>query len=368
MSDLAFTGERFLPGCAGEIAYEHWHRYAFARRFVAGKRVLDAACGEGYGTALLGAQAASAVGVDIDAPTIAHASARYGQGTRIRFVEGSCARLPLPDASIDVIVSFETVEHVTAADQPRMIAEFARVLAPGGIVVISSPNKRLYSDAREYVNEFHLHELYREDFARLLSGVFPALRWHHQRVATWSGIWAEQPGAQAGLAEAWLGSAGDVVPYQIDDGMYFVVIAARDASALPPSPDMSLLADAEDSEGARALHNEREMLRLDALLKEANAGLDRQAAQIQQLDRQVAERDAAVGERDRLLADRARAYEQSLREIAERERVIAVLETEIARLHTEIKSREQDIRDRQSLRWWALLPWRRLRSWRGRHR
>ena len=54
-----FTGERFLPSCSGEIAYEHWHRYAFARRFVQGKRVLDAACGEGYGTALLGAFAKS---------------------------------------------------------------------------------------------------------------------------------------------------------------------------------------------------------------------------------------------------------------------------------------------------------------------
>ncbi len=366
MSDLAFTGERFLPGCAGEIAYEHWHRYAFARRFVAGKRVLDAACGEGYGTALLGAQADSAVGVDIDAPTIAHASARYGQGARIRFLEGSCARLPLPDASIDVVVSFETVEHLTAADQPRMIAEFARVLAPGGIVVISSPNKRLYSDAREYVNEFHLHELYREDFARLLSGVFPALRWHHQRVATWSGIWSEQPGAQAGLAEAWLGSAKGIAPYQTDDGMYFVVIAARDAAALPLAPDVSLLADAEDSEGARALHNEREMLRLDALLREANAGLDRQGVQIMHLERLVAERDAAIGERDRHLADRERAYEQCLREIAERERVIGVLETEVARVRAEVKAREQDIRDRQSLRWWFLLPWRRLQSWRGR--
>jgi len=48
-----FTGERFLPGVAGEIAYEHCHRYAFARRFVTGARVLDAACGEGYGAALL---------------------------------------------------------------------------------------------------------------------------------------------------------------------------------------------------------------------------------------------------------------------------------------------------------------------------
>jgi SAM-dependent methyltransferase len=104
MADLAFTGERFLPACTGEIAYEHWHRYAFARRFVAGKRVLDAACGEGYGSALLGEAAASVVGVDIDGPTIAHAGSRYGSEGRVRFIEGSCTELPLPDASIDVVV------------------------------------------------------------------------------------------------------------------------------------------------------------------------------------------------------------------------------------------------------------------------
>ena len=135
MADLTFTGERFLPACTGEIAYEHWHRYAFARRFVAGKRVLDAACGEGYGSALLGEAAASVVGVDIDGPTIAHAGSRYGNDGRVRFIEGSCTELPLPDASIDVVVSFETIEHLREEDQPRMVAEFARVLSPGGIVV-----------------------------------------------------------------------------------------------------------------------------------------------------------------------------------------------------------------------------------------
>src|SRR5437762_9292288 len=110
--EIPFTGERFLPGCTGEIAYEHWHRYAFARRFVTGKRVLDAACGEGYGTALLSTVASAIVGVDIDAETVAHASACYGGGARVRFVEGSCTDLPLSDASIDVVVSFETVEHL----------------------------------------------------------------------------------------------------------------------------------------------------------------------------------------------------------------------------------------------------------------
>src|SRR6202158_4675765 len=109
-SDITFTGERFVPGCAGEIAYEHWHRYAFARRFAAGKRVLDAACGEGYGSALLGAVAESVVGVDIDASAIAHAGERYGEGDRVRFIAGSCAAPPLACTSAAARRSFGTLK------------------------------------------------------------------------------------------------------------------------------------------------------------------------------------------------------------------------------------------------------------------
>src|SRR2546421_10761412 len=100
-----FTGERFLPSCSGEIAYEHWHRYAFARRFVAGKRVLDAACGEGYGTGLLAAVAANVIGIDIDIATIDRARATYGDGKQIRFIASSCTSSPLPSTPFGARVS-----------------------------------------------------------------------------------------------------------------------------------------------------------------------------------------------------------------------------------------------------------------------
>ncbi|HET9189593.1 MAG TPA: SAM-dependent methyltransferase, partial [Rudaea sp.] len=70
---LEFTGERFTPECVREIRYEHWARYAFALELARGKRVLDAACGEGYGSAMLAGAAASVLGVDIAADAIAHA-------------------------------------------------------------------------------------------------------------------------------------------------------------------------------------------------------------------------------------------------------------------------------------------------------
>ena len=375
MADLTFTGERFLPGCVGEIAYEHWHRYAFARRFAVGKRVLDAACGEGYGTALLGKVASTVVGVDIDGSTVAHASARYGDGTRVRFVEGSCAELPLPDASIDVVVSFETIEHIGASDQPRMLAEFARVLVPDGIVVLSSPNKRLYSDERNYVNEFHLHELYRDDLERLLKPLFAARRWYHQRVATWSGIWSEDAAVEA---EAWVGDASGVIPYTGGDGMYFIVVAAGTTAALPPAaPRVSLLSDAEDSEGKRALANAGEAMRLDALLKGSNSALDRQTGHILHLESLVAARDNIVAERDRMIAEREgtiaardRQLAESVKQlvveknqVVERDRINAVLQDEIARLNDSLNVNERIASYRQSFHWWLALPWKRFKLW-----
>ena len=87
---LPFTGERFTPECVREIWYEHWHRYVFARAFVRGKRVLDAACGEGYGSALLADEAASVVGIDVDAAAIQHARSRYGDRQKLRIERGDC--------------------------------------------------------------------------------------------------------------------------------------------------------------------------------------------------------------------------------------------------------------------------------------
>jgi ubiquinone/menaquinone biosynthesis C-methylase UbiE len=371
-SDIAFTGERFVPGCTGEIAYEHWHRYAFARQFAAGKRVLDAACGEGYGSALLGVVAESIVGVDIDASAIAHASERYGKGDRVRFVTGSCSALPLPNASVDAVVSFETIEHLDAADQPKMIAEFARVLKPEGLLVISSPNKRLYSDAREYVNEFHRHELYRDGLAALLATSFPAQSWYHQRVTPWSAIWSENP---VDGAEAWLGDASGITSYKAPEGMYFVVVAGRSANAVLPIAPGSLFTDADDTEQKRNEWNAREVLRLDALLREHDAVLDRQTAHIQHLEAMVAERERIIGDMDRRLHELNAAREASDRQLAERTQTIAALESHIApldaeqnRLHAALHASEITVAYRQSARWWVKLPWFRVKLWLARTR
>ena len=153
---LTFTGERFLPEVRGAIWYEHWHRYAVAAALAAGKRVLDAASGEGYGSFLLARDAASVVGVDVSADAVAHARQRYARAN-LRFEAASVTTLPLPDASIDLVVSFETIEHLTA--QAPMLAEFRRVLAPDGVLLISSPNRPVYNEGGGIDNHFHVREL-----------------------------------------------------------------------------------------------------------------------------------------------------------------------------------------------------------------
>ena len=341
-ADLEFTGERYVPGTAGEIAHEHWHRYAFARRFAAGRRVADIACGEGYGSGVLAEVSAHVTGIDIDAHTLDHARRTYADRTNVTFIQGSAASLPLAEGSVDVIMSFETIEHVEAADQPRMIAEFARVLTPDGVLVLSSPNRPQYSDARGYTNPFHLHELDRDELARLLAPHFPAQRWHCQRRYLGSALWAEEANGRYEALAGDATSAGDGVA---PEAMYFVVVAARTPAALPRDfAALSLFTDRDDAELARIDREAREVLRLDDLLRRRDTELREQNARANELQAMLAHREA-------LLEARAQAD--------------AALRHEFSKLQAEcqrqLDAQERIIVYRASVRWWLALPWVRLR-------
>ena len=168
-NDLEWTGERYVPQIRGTIALEHLHRYAFASEYAKGRVVLDIASGEGYGSKMLSRTAEHVYGVDVDVKAVQHAMAKY-PAENLEFKLGSCSRIPLPDASVDVIVSFETIEHI--ADHDRMMLEVKRVLRPAGVLLISSPDKHVYSELPAYKNQFHLKELYREEFQTLLEQNF----------------------------------------------------------------------------------------------------------------------------------------------------------------------------------------------------
>jgi SAM-dependent methyltransferase len=341
-----FTGERFLPGVAGEIAYEHCHRYAFARRFVTGARVLDAACGEGYGAALLAGAAASVVGLDIEPHVVAAAAQRYAAHANLRFETASVTKLPLADASVDAIVSFETIEHIGADDQRAMLAEFARVLAPRGRVILSSPNRVEYSEARGYANPFHVKELDRAELALLLDAHFPRTEWFCQRRYLGSAIWRETPGD---TFEAIAGSPASVDRARAPAALYFVVVAARMQEALGEAPALSLYADRDDSEWLRVDFEAREVLRLDGLARERDAELQRQVDHAKELAAMLEQRNEVIAERDR---DAARLRER----IAEVEDAVAQATTVRERLLRQLDAQERLIAYRESIRWWCQLP------------
>jgi SAM-dependent methyltransferase len=102
--------------------------------------------------------------------------------------------LALPDASVDAIVSFETIEHLPA--QREMLAEFRRVLAPSGMLVISSPNRPVYNEGGAIENHFHVKELDRAELKALLDPGFPQQAWYAQSVLAQSALWAQGEGAQ----------------------------------------------------------------------------------------------------------------------------------------------------------------------------
>jgi SAM-dependent methyltransferase len=242
---LPFTGERFVPGAKGEIWMEHWHRYHFAARWAAGREVVDVACGEGYGSALLARSAARVTGIDVSAQAVDHASRAYDGVANLRFVRASCAALPLAAASADLAVSFETIEHI--GEQERFLDELARVLRPDGVLVLSCPNKVEYSDKRHYANEFHVRELYREELAALVSARFPHCRWFGQRPTFYSVIAPESgEGAQGQVVEVDEERPGEAA-HALSQPLYFLLVASRDARALEAvASAVSVLADRGD--------------------------------------------------------------------------------------------------------------------------
>jgi len=179
---MTYTGERMVPEDADSNTFwEHIYRYRFALSYVHGKRVLDIACGEGYGSAaLLQCGAASVTGVDISKDACEHAASRYGITTKV----GDVKSIPLEDKSVDVVVSFETIEHTEAPE--LFLNECVRVLAPGGKLVISTPNLQSRGEHAS-VNPFHLRELSLHEFSAALESRFQRVEMYTQRpqISAW---------------------------------------------------------------------------------------------------------------------------------------------------------------------------------------
>lgn len=228
VSEMPFTGERYVPLQDGDIRLEHMHRYAVAAELARGKNVLDIACGEGYGSALLAETALSVTGVDISAQAIEHASAKYKK-PNLAFKTGACLNIPLADASADLVVCFETLEHIS--EHEKFMLEIRRVLAPGGLLLISTPNKPEYAAAGK--NPFHKKELEPDEFAALLRKDFKNVRMCGQRVAYGSYITPQED--SCGQLKVFRGRAANVSAEDtLPAPMYLLALAAN--AVLPNLP------------------------------------------------------------------------------------------------------------------------------------
>lgn len=194
--DITFTGERFHISEHGQIRLEHMHRYVAACTLIEPQMtVLDIACGEGYGSALMSQYATQVIGVDIDPATVRHAQTQYAAvrskaGNPIDYRVGNCAAIPVEDHSIDLLVSFETLEHHDQHEE--MMAEVRRVLRPGGMLLLSSPNRTVYTEQVNHHNPFHVKELDHAELVTLVTSAFPYVRLLGQAIQMGSFLFPEQ--------------------------------------------------------------------------------------------------------------------------------------------------------------------------------
>jgi GT2 family glycosyltransferase/ubiquinone/menaquinone biosynthesis C-methylase UbiE len=271
---LEWTGERFVPWMAGaQIHYEHLHRYAFAQQFVAGKDVIDLACGEGYGTAMLA-----------DEATILHATTKYSK-ENLKYMQGSIIEVPLKGKGLfDVAICFETIEHITEHD--KLLSEVKRLLKDDGLFIVSTPNKAVYTDAPDYHNPFHVKEIYYNEFIALLKKYFKNIRVYGQRVFTGSNIWSVERHEKITYQE-WLLSK-DEKEFQFADKkckepMYYIALAS----------DISL-------QGADYINNGWMLDTSDLLIKSYETQVNDLSAIVQAKDTQISAivqaRDNQIGE------------------------------------------------------------------------
>jgi SAM-dependent methyltransferase len=239
---LPLTGERTLPGIWHENYWLRRHQAAYDvfARMCDGARVLEAGCGEGYGAARLSAEGARVViGVDLDLPTLSHLLATYPSVFPVR---ANLVQLPCADASIDVVVSAQTIEHLW--DQDRFVAECARVLRPGGVLVMSTPNRRTFPPG----NIFHSRELDADELVDLVRPRLDIVRVaaidHGPRLREWADSHGDVVAAQlAAPSAAWNDELSALVrSVSVDDFTVTDLVTSGAAESADDSLDLLVTA------------------------------------------------------------------------------------------------------------------------------
>lgn len=156
------------------LRHQHEARYDWAALRAAGNIVLDIACANGYGSAVLAAHSASrVVAADIAMEPLVEARTR----NNVDVLCASVLRLPFPDATFDLVVSLETIEHVR--DDGAYVAEIRRVVKDDGVLICSTPNRAVLNPGRALsdrpFNPFHVREYTAPELEGVLRTCFPVV-------------------------------------------------------------------------------------------------------------------------------------------------------------------------------------------------
>lgn len=313
---MPFTGERFCPHVRGEVALEHFSRYALAAELARGKDVLDIASGEGYGSRLMADYARTVTGVELDWQAVCHAAKTYA-GDNLAFVQGNAAKIPLADNSVDLVASFETIEHHDQHES--MLAEICRVLRPDGVLMLSSPEKAL-NEYRNTPNKYHVAELYREELEHLLARHFARYALYGQRT-----VFASIIDGTNGQRQIWPRDA----PPRPQNALtritfpHYHVALATNGKTLPELPLAIMEGRLEDSEAFCAARSHIDGLRSDLAARKSDA--EAMQASLAETRKYL---EAARTENDSL----ARELEATRASNAELERQLGIATGDLARL------------------------------------
>ena len=192
---LKATGERFVPKVEKNVftVIEHYHRYNTVAPYMKGLNVLDAGSGSGYGSCLLSDYAKNVTGIDISEEAVEFSNQTYAQNRdNLKYLAASVGELPFEDHIFDAVVSFEVIEHISRDLQELFWREVKRVLKPGGFFIISSPNKKVYSEEIGFTNPYHISELTIDEFKDKISKHFSSSRYYYQTYEPFSVIFDDK--------------------------------------------------------------------------------------------------------------------------------------------------------------------------------
>lgn len=334
-----FTGERLVPGQVdADLWNEHFSRYLFARRLARHKHVLDIGCGLGYGSAELAQVAAHVAGIDVSEEAVGIATESYRLPNLV-FQAASAESIPYPDASFDLIVAFEVIEHLHNWD--ALLREARRLLSPGGQFIVSTPNRLYYAESRRLSgpNPYHVHEFDFEEFDSALSAHFPSVRMYLQNHVEAIGFQPLSDSHACGELHV------EATPWQPATSHFFVAVCALSSQTggptfvhLPASSNVLRerehhIAKLEDELQTKDRWLEQlkgehaELARLHALQNEEMA---RQSRWAMQLDQELSEAREILKARDRELEQLAGALTSTQDLLAQEKSSSAAISSELA--------------------------------------